>query len=170
MAYAILNVDPKPVTALRSEIPEALERIVAKALEKAAARRYTNAEALLADLQALKTASTAPSKEMKPVPSIVVLPFANMSADPEQEYFCDGIVEEVITDLSQVKALRVISRNSSMMLKGTQKDLRTIGRALSVQYVLDGSVRKAGDRLRITVQLIEARRGRHLWAEKYRVS
>ena len=100
--------------------------------------------------------------------SIIVLPFENMSPDPDQEYFSDGLTEEIITDLSQMHSLRVISRNSSMMLKSTRKATKTIAKELNVQYVLEGSVRKAGNNLRITVQLIDAIIDTHLWAEKYR--
>ncbi len=99
--------------------------------------------------------------------SIVVLPFENMSPDPDNAYFADGLAEELIADLSNVEALRVISRTSAMSFKGTQKDVRTIARELNVRYVLEGSVRRAGDALRITAQLIDADADSHLWAEKY---
>jgi TolB-like protein len=99
--------------------------------------------------------------------SIVVLPFDNMSPDPSDAYFSDGLTEEIITDLSHLHSLRVISRNSAMVLKGTQKDTRTIAQELGVQYVLEGSVRKAGADLRITAQLIDAPSDTHIWAEKY---
>ena len=100
-------------------------------------------------------------------PSIAVLPFQNMSGDPEQEYFVDGLVEEIITGLSRSKAIFVIARNSSFTYKGRAVDVRQIGRELGVRYVLEGSVRKAGDRLRITGQLIEAENGVHLWADRF---
>jgi len=103
----------------------------------------------------------------RPEESIVVLPFADLSPQKDQEYFCDGMTEEIITDLSSVHALRVISRNSAMTFKGTQKTTGTIGQELNVQYVLEGSVRKAGNDLRITAQLIDAKSDAHLWAEKY---
>jgi adenylate cyclase len=100
-------------------------------------------------------------------PSIAVLPFQNMSGDPEQEYFADGMVEEIITGLSRIKWLFVIARNSSFVYKGKHVDVRQVGRELGVRYVLEGSVRKAGDRVRITAQLLEAETGAHLWADRY---
>src|SRR6266436_6450969 len=100
-------------------------------------------------------------------PSIVVLPFANMSGDPEQEYFADGMVEEVITALSRIRWLFVIARNSSFTYKGQPIDVKQVGRELGVRYVLEGSVRKAGQRVRITGQLIDALTGTHLWADRF---
>jgi adenylate cyclase len=99
-------------------------------------------------------------------PSIAVLPFANMSGDPGQEYFADGITEDIITALSHIPTLFVIARNSSFAYKGRAIDIRQIGRELGVRYVLEGSVRKAGQRLRITGQLVEAETGAHLWADR----
>jgi adenylate cyclase len=99
-------------------------------------------------------------------PSIAVLPFQNMSGDPEQEYFADGMVEDIITALSRFKSLFVIARNSSFTYKGKAVDIRQVGRELGVRYVLEGSVRKSGNRVRINGQLIEAATGSHLWAEK----
>jgi TolB-like protein len=100
-------------------------------------------------------------------PSIAVLPFQNMSGDLEQEYFADGIVEDIITALSRFKSLFVIARNSSFTFKGKAADIKQVGRELGVRYVLEGSVRKAGSRVRITGQLIEAATGGHLWADKF---
>jgi len=100
-------------------------------------------------------------------PSIAVLPFQNMSGDPEQEYFADGMVEDIITGLARIKWLFVIARNSSFIYKGKAVDIRQAGRELGVRYVLEGSVRKAGNRVRITAQLIEAETGAHLWADRY---
>ena len=100
-------------------------------------------------------------------PSIAVLPFQNLSGDPEQEYFTDGMVEDIITGLSRINWLFVIARNSSFVYKGKSIDIKQVGRELGVRYVLEGSVRKGGNRLRITGQLIEAETGTHLWAEKY---
>ncbi len=100
-------------------------------------------------------------------PSIAVLPFDNMSGDPEQEYFADGIAEDIITGLSRMRWFFVSARNSSFTYKGGTVDIKTVARELGVRYVLEGSVRKAGNRARITVQLIDAATGNHLWAERY---
>jgi adenylate cyclase len=100
-------------------------------------------------------------------PSIAVLPFANMSGDPEQEYFADGMVEEIITALSRIRWLFVIARNSAFTYKGHAIDVKQVGRELGVRYVLEGSVRKAGGRVRITAQLIDATSGAHLWADRF---
>src|SRR5205085_9200438 len=100
-------------------------------------------------------------------PSIAVLPFSNLSDDPRQDYFADGIVEEIITDLSRVRWLFVIARNSTFIYKGRAVDVKQVARDLGVRYVLEGSVRKGGNRVRITAQLIEAETGTHVWAERY---
>ena len=107
----------------------------------------------------------APSLPQKP--SIAVLPFENMSGDPEQDYFCDGMVEDIITGLSRIKWLFVIARNSSFTYKGKAIDVRQVGRDLGVRYVLEGSVRKAGARVRITGQLVNALTGAHVWADRF---
>ncbi|KRQ06055.1 hypothetical protein AOQ71_27140 [Bradyrhizobium manausense] len=100
-------------------------------------------------------------------PSIAVLPFANMSGDAEQDYFCDGMVEDIITGLSRLKWMFVIARNSSFVYKGKSVDVKQVGRDLGVRYVLEGSVRKASNRVRVTGQVVEAETGRHVWAERY---
>jgi adenylate cyclase len=107
------------------------------------------------------------SPDTSEAPSIAVLPFVNMSGDVEQEYFSDGITEEIITGLSKVPRLIVIARNSTFVYKGKPVKVQEVGRELGVRYVLEGSVRKAGDRVRITAQLIDAATGHHLWAEQY---
>jgi adenylate cyclase len=111
---------------------------------------------------ALRSVPLLPDK-----PSIAVLPFQNISGDPEQEYFADGMVEEIITALSRIKWLFVIARNSTFTYKGQAIDVKQVGRELGVRYVLEGSVRKAGNRVRITAQLIEADSGTHLWADRF---
>src|SRR3989304_2871806 len=100
-------------------------------------------------------------------PSIAVLPFPNMSGDPEQGYFADGIAEDIITGLSRLRWLFVIARNSSFTYKGKNVDIRQVGRELGVRYLLEGSVRKGGDRIRFTAQLIEATSGAHIWADRF---
>ena len=109
----------------------------------------------------------APALPLPDKPSIAVLPFANMSGDPEQEYFADGMVEEIITALSRIRWLFVIARNSTFTYKGHAVDVKQVGRELGVRYVLEGSVRKAGGRVRITAQLIDALTGTHLWADHF---
>ena len=119
------------------------------------------------------TAAKSPATPALPVlplpdkPSIAVLPFANMSGDPEQEYFVDGMVEEIITALSRIRWLFVIARNSTFTYKGQAVDVKKVGRELGVRYVLEGSVRKASNRVRITGQLIDALSGTHLWADRF---
>src|SRR5271169_3624287 len=109
----------------------------------------------------------APSELHEDGPSVAVLPFANMSGDAEQEYFVDGIVEDIITGLSRIKWLHVVARNSAFVYKGRAVDVKQAGRELDVRYVLEGSLRKAGNRIRVTAQLIEAESGTHVWAERY---
>ena len=110
---------------------------------------------------------TPPPLALPDKPSIAVLPFQNMSGDPEQEYFADGIVEDIITALSRFKSLFVIARNSSFAYKGRSPDVRQVGTELGVRYVVEGSVRKAGGRVRITGQLVDSRTGAHLWADRF---
>jgi adenylate cyclase len=109
----------------------------------------------------------APALALPDKPSIAVLPFQNMSGDPDQEYFADGMVEEIITALSRIRWLFVIARNSSFTYKGQHVDVKQVGRELGVRYVLEGSVRKAGGRVRITTQLIDARTATHIWADRF---
>ena len=112
-------------------------------------------------------AATRPTLSLPDKPSVAVLPFQNMSGDPEQDYFADGMVEDIITGLSRIKWLFVIARNSTFAYKGSAIDVKKVGRELGVRYVLEGSVRKAADRVRITVQLINTATGAHVWAERY---
>jgi adenylate cyclase len=113
------------------------------------------------------TVTTPPGLPLPDKPSIAVLPFQNMSGDPEQEYFADGMVEEIITALSRIRWLFVIARNSTFTYKGQAVDVKQVGRELGVRYVLEGSVRRGGNQLRITGQLIEATNGAHLWADRF---
>ena len=156
-------VVPTPtVRATRQEVTEDLDRAIGMLLAVDPASRFQTGEALAAALAPSRGASsTAMSR------TIVVLPFSNQSPDPDNEYFSDGLTEEIIADLSKVGALSVISRTSAMQLKGTEMSMREIGRELGVGYALDGSVRKAGNNLRITAQLIEVQADTQIWAEKY---
>jgi len=162
LIYAILNDKPTPVSLLRSDIPSHIEHIIERAMVKKADERYQNVNDLIQDLK-----QSAPIIFPKAEKSIVVLPFENLSPDPEQEYFCDGMTEEIISDLTNIHAMRVISRNTARVYKGTRKATKTIGRELNVQYALEGSVRKAGNNIRITAQLIDATSDTHLWAKKF---
>ena len=114
-----------------------------------------------------KAEGPAPRAAAPDTPSIAVLPFQNMSGEAEQDYFCDGLVEDIITTLSKLASLRVIARNSSFVYKGRSVDVREVATQLGVRYILEGSVRKSGARVRVTAQLIDAADGSHVWAERY---
>ena len=169
---AILSAPVPEVTAAGTDAPAELGRIAARCLEKQPGARFQSASDLAFALRALTAASFglassgtgAVSEEQ---PSIVVLPFENLSPDPDNAYFADGLTEEIIADLSKVRALRVISRTSAMMFKGVKKSAPAIAQEVNVRHVLEGSVRRAGSSLRITAQLIDATTDAHLWAEKY---
>jgi serine/threonine protein kinase/Flp pilus assembly protein TadD len=160
LARQVLDPVP-PITTLRPSVPGSLRRAVERALAKTAADRFATIPEFLAALEAPHVPAASPKQ------SIVVLPFANLSPDPDDAYFADGLAEELIADLSRVRALTVISRTSSVKVKGTGWDLPRVGRELSVRYALEGSVRRAGSTLRITAQLIDIETDAHLWAEKY---
>jgi TolB-like protein/predicted Ser/Thr protein kinase len=153
---AVLREDPR-----RLEAPPALERVVMRCLEKQAARRFQTMAELREALQQVT------AKPVEKQPSIAVLPFANMSADKENEYFSDGLAEEILNLLAKIPGLKVIARTSSFAFRGKEQDITKIAEALRVQNVLEGSVRRAGNRLRVTAQLIEAEKGSHLWSQRY---
>ena len=165
---------PPSVRAIRPVVPEAVDRAIVKALAKAPAGRFGS---VLQFAQALPSsgATTPPGLPQTVVSaplaatakSIAVLPFVNMSADPENEYFTDGIAEEIINALTKIQALRVASRTSAFAFKGKREDISEIGRKLRVATVLEGSVRKAGNRLRVMAQLVNVADGYHLWSERY---
>jgi adenylate cyclase len=139
----------------------------APAAAEETADRVDHAE-LRAELRAEHTTpSTARRSPLSDKPSIAVLPFQNMSDDKGQDYFCDGLVEDIITTLSKLAGLQVIARNSTFTYKGTAVDLRRVGRELGVRYVLEGSVRKSGNRVRVTGQLVDAESGAHIWADRF---
>ncbi len=169
---AILR-EPAPELHLTGEgAPPELARIASHCLEKAPGERFQSARDLAFNLRAVLNSSgpvlPAPSSDPHDDrPAIAVVPFANLSADPEQEYFCDGMTEELIGALCAVRAFAVVSRSSVMTLKGTQKKARPIAEELGVRYLVEGSVRKAGSQIRVAAQLVDAERDVHLWAESY---
>jgi len=172
---AILK-DPAPEVSVSGvEVTPELNRIVSHCLEKNPGERFQSASDLSFHLKSLLTGTASarseagkPEAAAKPeTPSIAVLPFANLSPDPDQEYFCDGMTEEIIADLSKVRSIRVTSRTSAMRFKGTAKGVPEIARDLNVRHVLEGTVRRSGNNLRITAQLIDAGTDAHLWSEKY---
>jgi TolB-like protein/predicted Ser/Thr protein kinase len=152
---AVLRDDPKP--------PPVLERVVMKCLEKQAARRFQSMTELREALGKAAQAGTSVQQQ----PSIAVLPFANMSADKENEYFSDGLAEEILNLLAKTPGLKVIARTSSFAFRGKEQDITKIAEALRVQNILEGSVRRAGNRIRVTAQLIHAADGTHVWSERY---
>jgi serine/threonine-protein kinase len=161
MAQRVMGEAPS-VQTLRSDIPDGVAGVVQRALTNDPSGRFQTGSELAAALR-----DPGPAKPRTARPAIVVLPFANLSSDPENEFFSDGLTEEIIADLSSVRALSVISRTSAMRLKGTDKDVRTIGRELGVRYVVEGGVRKAGERLRITAQLVDASADEPIWGERF---
>lgn len=167
-AAAMMRDQPPVLSRSRPEVPLELERVVGRCLEKQPAARYQSAAELANDLRALQRGATpAAVGAARGIASIAVLPFENLSGDPAQEYFADGIVEEIITGLSRIKWLFVISRNSSFIYKGKPIDVKAVGRNLGVRYVLLGSVRRSGDHVRVTGQLIETETAAHVWADRY---
>lgn len=170
--HFILNENPVQLSTIRANVPRELEWIVNKALAKNPQERYQNAGQILVDLRmALSVVRAASDIEIplsaKPKPSIAVLPFTNMSGDPNDEYFSDGLSEDLINALSQIQDLRVVARTSAFSFKGKDTEISEIGRRLRVETVLEGSVRKIGDLLRITTQLVNASTGYHLWSGRY---
>ena len=168
--YSLVNEDPKPIEKLRPNVPDAVQRIVERAMEKEPEDRFQTAAEFLSALRSpLKATGGGRAGGAASVPekSIAVLPFADVSRGKELEYLCDGIAEEIINALTNVEGLRVVARTSAFSFKGKNEDIRAIARKLNVDSMLEGSVRKAGNRLRITVQLINAADGYHLWSERY---
>ena len=163
---------PPPVQTLRPDVPLALAELVDRLLEKEADDRMRTGAQVVQTLRTPVSVATAvatptPAARMHTDRTVVVLPFANVSPDADTEYFSDGLTDELITDLSRVKALRVISRTTAMQYKGSTETLRAIGDALGVRWALTGSVRRAGNALRISAQLVDVRCDEPQWAEKY---
>jgi eukaryotic-like serine/threonine-protein kinase len=162
---------PPPVTAERPEVSDGVTDTVTRLLQREACDRFATGAEVVAALRSFPSLGAVARVATPDAPrndkSIAVLPFTNVGADPENEFFSDGLTEEIITDLATVKALRVISRGSSQSLKGTTKGVREIGRTLGVRYALTGGVRRAGNALRVTAQLVDTNTEEQLWAEKF---
>jgi TolB-like protein/Flp pilus assembly protein TadD len=163
---------PRPLRQVRSSVPETVERAVTKAMAIDPTARYASSahfgQALASSsLETPTDTATIPHTVVSAAKSVAVLPFTNMSNDPENEYFTDGMAEEIINALNKVQSLRVAARTSSFAFKGKNEDVGEIGRKLKVSTVLEGSVRKMGNRLRITAQLVNVADGYHLWSERY---
>src|SRR3972149_633482 len=165
--YLILNKDPLKPSELDRKIPAQLDSIVMKMLEKDRDKRYSNIEEFFKDLQEARKEISGTEQEGK-TKAIAVLPFNNISAEKESDYFSDGLAEELIMNLSRLKDMRVVSRTTSMQYKGVQKSIKAIGKELGVRYIIEGSVRKFQDNLRITAQLIDVEKDAQLWAETYK--
>ncbi len=176
LADDILHKMPSAPRTMNAQISGELERIILQCLHKAPERRFQTAHELLADLERLRDTASGRRQAIstqsrrvsaRQIKSLAVLPLANLSRDPEQEYFTDGMTEELITNLAKIGALKVISRTTVMRYKGTEKSLPEIARELDVDAMVEGSVLRVGERVRITAQLIHAATDTHLWAESY---
>jgi TolB-like protein/Tfp pilus assembly protein PilF len=176
--YLVINAEPAPIVDACPRAPRELQTIVGRCLAKAPDARYATVEAFIEDLESLatprwpavsagRTAATGSGRVASRVPSIAVLPFRDMSPTRDQDYFCEGIAEELINGLAKIDGLRVAARTSAFQFKDKDIDVRRIGGELGVESVLEGSVRKAGERLRVTAQLVNVSDGYHLWSEKY---
>jgi eukaryotic-like serine/threonine-protein kinase len=170
---AILRDIPVPLTHVRADVPSDLDRIVNRCLEKDPRLRYQTAVDVCNELRLAKqavdrelSAARAPVAA-RAVPSIAVLPFVNRSRDEDDEYFSDGLADELLNVLSKIRGLRVAARTSAFQFKGKSEDVAVIGQRLNVASLLEGSVRKAGNRVRVSVQLVKLPEGYHLWSETY---
>lgn len=164
---AILHEDAVPLRRAAPAVPESLSRIVERSLVKYPAGRYASARDLWAALIDLRSDNTEQAERAPLLSAIAILPFSDLSAAHDQEYFCDGLAEELISAVGQSSQIRVASRTASFRYKGAGVDLREIGRTLNVASILEGSVRKAGERVRIVVKLVDIETGYPLWSETY---
>ena len=182
MVYEIVNQEPEPLTGLRTGVPMELEWMVGKCLAKDTSNRYQSAADLIVDLRnlaeklksgksmTLSAATVAATDRTGPTRKgvlIVVLPFQNRSRDEEDEYFSDGVTEDVISTLGNVQGIRVVPRSSAFHFKGRRPQLSDLVQVLRVTHVLEGSVRRSGDRLRITVELVDAEQGDQVWTQRF---
>ena len=174
----VLQREPESLTQHQADCPRDLERLISRALRKEREERYRTANDLLIDLKDLKRTLETPSSfisrasgevaaDSVPEKSIAVLYFENMNSERETDYFCAGMTEDIITDLSKIKELKVVSRTDVLPFRKKEINTRQVGEALRANYILEGSVRTAGNRIRITAQLISVRDGYHLWAERF---
>ena len=160
--YEILNLDPQPVLAHRPDISEQIQMLVAGLLQKNQSKRPLSAQAVIDRLRKPPGDSMRPDEK-----SIAVLYFENMSSEKESEYFCAGMTEDIITDLSKIKELKVISRTDVFPFRNKEVNTRHVGETLRVNYILEGSVRKSANKMRITAQLIAVDTGFHVWADRF---
>lgn len=166
--YSILNEDPRPVAELNRKVPPTLERIVKRALEKKKEHRYQSVGELLADLRSVSQEDLgAKHRKAQAVPALAVLYFDNLGPSKEDDYFAAGMTEDIITDLSKIERIRVLSRNDVLPYRDKPVNIKETGRELNVDYLMEGSVRKADHRLRINAQLIRVSDGFHVWADRF---
>lgn len=169
LLHAMQTLEPTPLRRVKPGLPGALENVVRRALAKEPARRYASVREMLAELDAATSgqATTAIAPRVADARTIAVLPLANMSPDAENEYLCDGLAEELINGLTQMQGLRVVSRSSSFRFKGTTPDVRETGRQLGASYLVQGSLRRSGTSLRLTVQLSQTADGYQIWSHRF---
>ncbi len=160
--YEVLNVEPQGVSSRRPDTPEQMQNLLASLLQKNQSKRPSSAQDVIDRLK--KAPSASPHSDEK---SIAVLYFENMSSERESEYFCAGMTEDIITDLSKIRELKVISRTDVHPFRNKEVNTRHVGETLRVNYILEGSVRKSGNKMRITAQLIDVETGFHLWADRF---
>ncbi|MGP0074040.1 MAG: protein kinase domain-containing protein [Bryobacteraceae bacterium] len=170
LASAILRDTPRPLTEMRADIGNDLCRLIQRCMEKNVQDRYSSARDVRDTLQALLRSSSSGSRQIvssSPPPSIAVLPFVNRSGDADNEFFSDGLSEDLINALTRLPGLQVASRTSAFRFRGSDLDIKQIGRQLEVATIVEGSVRRAGTRLRVTAQLVNVENGYQLWSERY---
>ena len=165
--YSVINNEHEPVSTINPEIPIEIETIINKLLAKEKDQRFQSATEFLKELKSFQSGSKEKSLS-KVDKTIAVLPFENISSDKETDYFADGLTEELIINLSKIKEVSVLARTTTMQYKDTKKDVKTIGRELNIRYIIEGSVRKYHDDLRISVQFIDVAKGTQLWGETYK--
>jgi len=168
LLYLIVNEDPPLPSSMDLKIPRQVDLVVFKMLAKNPDKRYQSVDELLKSLKEVSEELNKTRNESAAQKTIAVLPFENISPDKENDYFGEGLTGELIANLSRLKNMKVVSRTTTMQYKGTQKDIKTIGRELDARYIIEGNVRKFGEDIRITAQLIEVDSDAQLWAETYK--